>query len=41
MDSIIEYVPGFIIPDKFVIGAGLDCDESNRELPYVAIFNCD
>lgn len=32
---------GFPIPDKFVVGYGLDCDEKHRDLPYVAIFDED
>ncbi|MFT3951602.1 MAG: hypoxanthine phosphoribosyltransferase [Oscillospiraceae bacterium] len=28
----------FEIPDLFVVGYGLDCDEQFRELPYVGIF---
>jgi len=28
----------FTIPDKFVIGYGLDCAEYYRSLPYIAIF---
>ena len=27
---------GFIIPDRYVFGYGLDIDEFNRNLPYVA-----
>jgi hypoxanthine phosphoribosyltransferase len=33
----LEYV-GFIIPDVFVVGYGLDHNEQFRELPYVGIF---
>lgn len=31
-----DYV-GFVIPDKFVVGYGLDYDEKYRELPYIGI----
>jgi hypoxanthine phosphoribosyltransferase len=32
----LDYV-GFRIPDEFVVGYGLDCDEVYRNLPYVGI----
>ena len=30
----VDYV-GFSIPDRFVVGYGLDCGEQFRELPFV------
>ena len=33
-DMEADYV-GFTIPDKFVVGYGLDCDEKFRNLPYI------
>ena len=31
----------FTVPDAFVIGYGLDCDELFRNLPYIAEYNAD
>jgi hypoxanthine phosphoribosyltransferase len=30
---------GFTIPDRFVVGYGLDLDERLRQLPYVAVYH--
>jgi hypoxanthine phosphoribosyltransferase len=32
----VEYV-GFRIPDKFVVGYGLDCAQKYRNLPYIGV----
>ena len=32
----MKYV-GFIIPDEFVVGYGLDYDQYYRNLPYVGV----
>jgi len=36
----IDYL-GFEVPDKFVVGYGMDCDELYRNLPYVGVLNPD
>ncbi|MCM1561951.1 MAG: hypoxanthine phosphoribosyltransferase [Butyrivibrio sp.] len=35
-DLPIDYT-GFVIPDKFVVGFGLDYDQKYRNLPYIGI----
>ncbi|MBM2825339.1 MAG: hypoxanthine phosphoribosyltransferase, partial [Dehalococcoidales bacterium] len=32
----IDY-PGFTVPDKFLVGYGLDCDEKFRNLPDICV----
>jgi hypoxanthine phosphoribosyltransferase len=36
VDVPVEYI-GFTIEDKFVVGYGLDFDESYRSLPYISV----
>lgn len=39
----VEVVPdyrGFVIPDKFVVGYGLDCGEKYRNIPDLCLLNC-
>jgi hypoxanthine phosphoribosyltransferase len=37
IDIDIRYI-GFKIPDKFVVGYGLNCAEKYRNFPYIAIY---
>jgi hypoxanthine phosphoribosyltransferase len=36
VDVPIDY-RGFEIPDRFVVGYGMDCEEKYRNLPYIAV----
>jgi hypoxanthine phosphoribosyltransferase len=36
VDLTLDYV-GFVVPDKFVIGYGLDLAQKYRNLPYIAV----
>jgi len=31
------YMTGFEIPDRFVVGYGLDCAQKYRNLPYIGV----
>ena len=41
---MVEFEPdycGFVIPDAFVVGYGLDFNDEYRHLPYIAILPAD
>ena len=40
VDAQVDYL-GFEIPDAWVVGYGLDYDERNRTLPYIAAIKPD
>ena len=40
MDIPLKYV-GFEIPDRFVVGYGLDYKEEYRNLPFIGLLNPD
>lgn len=39
-DVNVEYV-GFVIPDEFVVGYGLDYDQKYRNFPYIGVMKFD
>lgn len=39
-DVVVDYT-GFVIPDKFVVGFGLDYDQRFRNLPYIGFVEDD
>lgn len=39
-EVFVDYI-GFTIPDKFVVGYGLDYDQKYRNLPYIGIVEFD
>ena len=39
---VVELEPditGFVIPDRFVVGSGLDCAQTYRNLPYIGVIS--
>ena len=34
------YMTGFQVPDRFVVGYGLDCAQKYRNLPYIGVIEC-
>lgn len=39
---VVELEPditGFVIPDRFVVGYGLDCSQKYRNLPYIGVIS--
>jgi len=40
VDVSIDY-RGFAVPDRFVVGYGMDLDERYRELPYIGVMGDD
>lgn len=40
VDMEADYV-GFVIPDEFVVGYGLDCNQQYRNLPYIGFIEIE
>ena len=40
VDVNVDYT-GFVIPDEFVVGYGLDYDQKYRNLPYIGVVSFD
>ena len=40
VDVVVDYT-GFVVPDKFVVGYGLDFDQRFRNLPYIGFIEDD
>ncbi|HEC57892.1 MAG TPA: hypoxanthine phosphoribosyltransferase, partial [Candidatus Syntrophoarchaeum butanivorans] len=38
VDVPLRYV-GFVVPDRFIVGYGLDLDEKFRNLPYIGVIS--
>ena len=39
-DVVVDYT-GFVVPDKFIVGYGLDWDQKYRNLPYIGFVEFD
>ena len=37
----IKITRGFVVPDEFVVGYGLDYDQRYRNLPYIGVVEFD
>ena len=41
VDDVVADYTGFVVPDKFVVGYGLDFDQRFRNLPYIGFIEDD
>ena len=39
-DVVVDYT-GFVVPDKFIVGFGLDWDQKYRNLPYIGVVEAE